>query len=198
MATEALGKAAAQIRVDPWNTLGDILETDFETRRKVSRAIENAGARTFPSGGGGGCRLDLSLGDIITALPYRFPGDSFPLRDDVPIPTEYSSVIIDARGLPVEPMIFPSVFNTDGLEIISRDQIDIRYAMRYGMVSFVYSDNEAFKHRKAGNSPLYCVALKDMRGCPVLSDRDVRKIFSSGKTLERMKKCRLIFIISRS
>lgn len=198
MALESLGRGITSLRIDPWTTLGELLETDFETRRKVSRALEGASCRTSPSGHGTQCTARLPMGDIVTSLPYRYPAEPFPRRDDVTIPTEYTSVIIDARGLAVTPMVFPSIFNSDGLEIFGRDYIDIRYALRYGAVTFVHTDEEALSHKKAGSNPLYCVALKEMRGCPVLSERDARKISSSDKTLAGLKKCRVIFIISRS
>ena len=39
--------------------------------------------------------------------------------------------------------------------------------------------------------------MKEMKGCPVIANRDIRKIFSSGDTVGQLKKCRVIFIIDK-
>ncbi len=53
------------------------------------------------------------------------------------------------------------------------------------------------KLRAAGGRPYYTVAVKELKGCPVLADRDIRKIFSSGETVGQLKRCRVIFIIDK-
>ena len=123
--------------------------------------------------------------------------DEFPARIDNPIPTHYTSLVIDARGLGIEPMMLPSVYNENGLEIYGRYYVDIRHARRSGLIGYAYNENEAIKSPRTGNRPYYAIAVSGMKGCPVVSDRDIRKIFSSKNTIEQLKKCRVVFIIDK-
>ncbi len=144
------------------------------------------------------CEARLSMGDLIASLPFEFPQHEFPLIDDTPLASDYSGLIIDARGLGIEPMVFPSVLNEDGLEIYGRIYIDGRYASRHGMAAYCYTEDEAKAHRRAGRRPFYTVALKNMNGSPVISDRDAKKILASRASRNNLKKCRLIIILDRS
>src|SRR5208337_4872049 len=100
--------------------------------------------------------------------------------------------------LKVAPMILPSVFNENGLEVFGRLYVDIRHATRFGIVGYAFSEKEAMKSPLAGDHPYYTDAIGEMKGCPVISNRDVRKIFSSVRTVENLKKCRVIFIIDKN
>ena len=91
----------------------------------------------------------------------------------------------------------PSIYNEEGLEIYGRYFVNIRYASKYGLVTYVHSENDAMKKRMTGRHPCFTIALKGMKGCPVISNRDTRKIFSSRKTVEKLKKCKVIFIIDK-
>jgi hypothetical protein len=65
------------------------------------------------------------------------------------------------------------------------------------MVSYVNRDDEARKNKRIGEHPLFAVAVNKNGGCPVLSEADVRKLFSSQKTLKALRECRIVFIIDR-
>jgi hypothetical protein len=198
-AMERMISLVRNVRVDGDTTLSELLERSDEVQSRIVAVINGkVRSREFPVDfATSGCRAELRIGDLLPAVPYTYPGDEFPARVDAPIPTSYTSLIVDARGLPVEPMILPSVLNEDGLEVYGRFFVDIRNAGRYGIVAYAGGDDEAMKYRLAGDHPLYTVALRAVKGCPVIADRDVRKLYSSGKTLEQLKKCRVIFIIDK-
>lgn len=198
-AMESIMEAARHIRVDPERKLSDLLQEDKFTQKKIAETVSGAvTVKEFPGAfDTSECEAKLKMGDIIASLPFDFPSNDFPARDDTPIPTVYSGLIIDARGLGIEPMLFPSVYNEEGLEIYGRYYIDSAYACKKGLVSYCYNEDEAMKNRKAGRRPYYAVALKNLDGCPVLSDRDARKILSSRETINNLKKCNVIFILDR-
>ena len=188
-----------EVRVDGDTTLSELLErSDVLQSRIVTVINDKMKSREFPVDfATSGCRAELRIGDLLPAVPYTYPGDEFPARIDAPIPTDYTGLVIDTRGLPVEPMILPSVLNEDGLEVYGRSFVDIRNVNRYGIVAYANGDEEAMKYRAAGDHPLYTVAIRAVKGCPVIADRDVRKLYSSGNTLRELKKCRVIFIIDK-
>lgn len=188
------------IRIDPDTRFDDLLAKSDEVQSRIADLIAQRVRLTefpvdfFTSG----CRAELVIADLLQAVPYTYPANAFPTRIDNPIPTDYSSLIIDARGLGIEPMILPSVFDENGLEVYGRYNVNIRHAMRSGIVRYVYTDDEAARSPVTGSRPYYTIALGRLKGCPVISDRAVRKILSSAKTIEELKKNRVIFIIDKA
>lgn len=198
-AVESMVRLVREIRVDADTTLEDLLERSDAMRSRIVGVInDRVRVREYPIDFvTSACRAELRIGDILQAVPYTYPGDEFPTRLDNPIPTRYTSLVIDTRGLRVEPMILPSVFSEDGLEVYGRFRVNIRHSMKYGIVAYATSQDEAMKSRLAGDRPYYTVALREMKGCPVIADRDVRKILSSPETVALLKQCRVIFIIDK-
>ncbi len=198
-AVENMVRLVKGIRVDADTMLADLLEqSDTAQKRIVNVIASKMKVREYPAGfDASACRAELKIGDLLHAVPYSFPGEEFPVRVDNPIPTNYTSLVIDTRGLHVEPMILPSVYGEDGLEVYGRYYVDIRYAGKQGLASYAYNEDEAMKIRAAGGHPYYTIAVKEMKGCPVIADRDIRKIFSSGDTVGQLKRCRVIFIIDK-
>jgi hypothetical protein len=192
-------RLAKGIRVDADTTLEDLLEQNDAARSRIVGVINGkVKVCEYPVDFvTSGCRAELRIGDILNAVPYDYPSEEFPTRLDNPIPSRYSSLVIDTRGLRVEPMILPSVFSEEGLEVYGRFRVDIRHATKYGIVAYATSQEEAMNNRLAGDHPYYTVALREVKGCPVIAERDVRKILSSPFTVDQLKKCRVIFIIDK-
>lgn len=191
--------AINQMQVDNEKKVKDLALKDQAVRQNIARIIEEySHYRDRPAGYlSSDCVLEFNLGYMLTALNYSFPMDTFPSGDDAEISTLYTSIIIDIRGLGIKPMLLPSVLNENGLEIYNKNFIKPSDAVKYNPVSYVYSEKEAMKHKKAGKHPLFCAALKNMNGNPVISDNDVKKMFSNKKNIEYLSKCRVIFIIDR-
>jgi hypothetical protein len=199
-AMEEMVRMVKEIRIDPDTMLGDLLERSDTVQTRIVRVISGrVKTREYPVDyATTGCRAEIKIGDILPAVPYAYPAEGFPSRIDGPVPTRYTGLVIDTRGLHVEPMILPSIFNEDGLEIYGRTRIDIRYALKHGIAAYATSEDQAMKYRVAGDHPYYTVAVSELKGCPVLADRDVRKILGSAETVEQLKKCRVIFIIDKT
>jgi hypothetical protein len=196
-AVENMVELVKRIRVDPDTMLMDLLErNDAVQSRIVNLITAKIKVREYPVDfATSGCRVELPIGDLLYAVPYTYPSEEFPSRIDNPIQTNYTSLIVDTRGLNVQPMILPSIFNEDGLEVYGRYMVDIRHATKCGIVIYANSQDKAMKNRAAGDHPYYTMAVREIKGCPVLADRDVRKIFSGKETMTQLKKCRVIFII---
>ncbi|HNR89556.1 MAG TPA: hypothetical protein PKM65_14540 [Spirochaetota bacterium] len=186
------------VRIDPETTFGDLLKNDRITQQRLSDVLERA-ARTKKQPSGffaTSCETTIRLRDIVPALNYEFPAVAFPERDDAQLATRYTGVIIDGRGIDIQPMLFPSIYTEDGLELYGRHHIDIRYASRRGLAAYCYNENDAVKNRRAGDRPFYTTALTSIRNCPVIAESDARKILGSPATRENLKKCRVIIILS--
>jgi len=187
------------IQVDNEKKIKDLVLNDVIVRQNIAKVIEEYSRyKDIPSGYlSSSCELEFNLGYLLTAINYSFPCDSFPSRDDIEISTLYTSIIIDVRGLGIKPMLVPSILNENGLEVYNKNFIKPADAVKYNPVSYVYTEKDAIKHKKAGKHPLFCAALKNMNGNPVISNDDVKKMFSHKKNIEYLSKCRVIFIINR-
>ncbi len=198
-AVENLVSAVKGIRVDYQYRLIDLLEKNYLVKKRLTNFIEHRlKMKKYPVDFyRSGCSAEMKIKDLIEVIPYNFPEREFPVIYFNPIATKYTSLIIDTRNLNIKPMIFPSVYNEDGLEIYGRHYISASFAGKYGVVKYVFSEDEALKDRRAGEHPLYTVALKNIYDSPVISNRDIKKMLSSKENLKRLKECRVIFIIDR-
>ncbi len=199
IAMEKLVAVLKTLSLDSRETLEAMLSRSEFTRKKLSHQLkEKSKQKIIPAGYfESACILEISIRDIITTLPFNFPNEEFPLRIDNTIETEYSSLIIDTRGLKIGPMLFPAIVNSRGKEVFSRLHVNIKNAGPSGMVTYVFTEQKAMNHRRAGIHPYYAVALKKVNESPVLSERDISKIYSSQKKMQQLKDCRVIFIIDR-
>jgi len=192
-------KIINELQVDNEKKIKDLILNDQSVRKTIPEIMEEYSRyKEKPSGYlSSSCELEFNLGYLLTAINYSFPGDSFPSRSDIDISTLYTSMVIDVRGLGIKPMLLPSIVNENGLEVYNKNFIIPSEAVKYNQVSYVYSEKEALKHKKAGKHPFFCAALKNMNGNPVVSDNDIKKMFSNKKNIEYLSKCRVIFIIDR-
>jgi hypothetical protein len=200
MAMMSMADAIRSLRVDPHNTFSDIMKDNISTQKIISDKINNRiKSREYPAEFDSAvCELMLTFGNIISSIPYDFPSEDFPVRSENPISTSYTSLIIDSRGLDIKPMLFPVIYSENGLEIYSRNYIDSSSAIKGGMVSYCYDENHAQLDTRAGEYPYFSVAMKSLNNCPVLLEKDTRRILSSQATINNLKKCRVILIIDKS
>jgi hypothetical protein len=197
---ENLLRAMRTIRIDPDRRLSDFLQEDDSVRRRLSEKLaEETRFRRYPAGFmASECEARLSFGGIIGSLSWDFPAIELPVIDDSPLKTDYTGLIVDGRGLKLEPMLFPSIYDGDGVEIYGRTFIDSRFALKHGLASYCHTEDEARALGRAGDRPYYSVALKSMNACPVISERDARRVLAAQSTRNSLKRCRVVIILDRN
>jgi hypothetical protein len=197
-ALEKLASTLRSMRVDGEKTIADIIGEKEEARGKLSEMIAHAVSfREKPGGFNTSvCEASIRFGDLIAALAFDFQELPLHERDDAKIRTDYTSLIIDARGLGIRPMLLPSVYTDHGLEMFGPRFAKAASARKSGLASYCTSEDEAMAHKKAGRRPYYIAAIRALRGCPVIADRDARRILASPVTKENLKNCKLIIILS--
>lgn len=198
IAIENIMTAIKGIQVDPVTSFSDLLKSEEFTQKKLAMTLTGAKLKRTPLEFDSSiCQISITIGDLIAAIPYDFPALDLPEIDDTVLRTPYSSLLVDCRGLGIDPMIFPSIYNEDGLEVYGRIYAYSRYACKYGLTAYSYSEDDTKNSKRAGLHPFYTVALKNSNGCPVISNRDAKKILSHPKTRNNLKKCRVIFILDK-
>jgi hypothetical protein len=198
-AKQNIASMIGSLSVDSENTVSDLLESYPEFQEALNATLyTRIKVRQYPSDFfSAKCIATMKISEIISALPYEFPQNPFPVPYDARFKTAYTSIIIDMRGFEHQPMIFPSIYDEDGLEVYGRQFIDPKIANANGAVSYCYGENEAAKHKKAGDRPFYTSAIRALKGNPVISHSDVRKFYGHSGNLLYLKQCKVIFIIDR-
>jgi hypothetical protein len=196
-AVEMIAGALKSINIEKGLTVGDLTETDGRAAAEIGEILSGRihTKETPVNFFGARCDAHIRLTDLIRAIPYEFPNLPIPEGQENPLGTEYTSLIVDSRGLDVSPMILPSVYDEDGLEIFGKRYINIRSAARDGLVVYTTGEKEARRHQKAGDHPYFVKAMKSLDKSPVIAHRDVRRILGHKKTVEKLKSCHVIFII---
>lgn len=116
-----------------------------------------------------------------------------PADDDGP----FTSVIVDCRGLDIQAVMSPKLYDTTGREIYGTMEIDVDYAIEVGIVGYPRNVREALSGQRAGERPLIvrAVDVKDrFRIDPVVSVGDGDRILAAGKRDGFLEKCRVIFL----
>lgn len=199
VAFEMIASQIHTIRIDNGHLLSDILtESDF-TKRQLSHLLQNGIRKTetpvdfYTSA----CNASISMRELIKTLPFDYPQNDFPVYDESVRPTRYTSVVVDVRGLGFSPMVLPRILDEEGLEIYSKDLIDVRQSAPSGIVYYVHSEEEARKHSKSGEHPFFCPALRLLEGNPVIAWQDARRIFAAKENHRYLRMCRVFFIIDK-
>ncbi|MEO0119303.1 MAG: hypothetical protein ABIK60_02015, partial [candidate division WOR-3 bacterium] len=113
------------------------------------------------------------------------------------IKENYTGIIIDCRHLSLKPALFPKIYNEDLKEIYSLNFCDSLSLIDNGLVSYVKTLDEAYRHKKVGSFPLYISALKIIgkNKCDiVISNKDALTLHSSLNNLKLLEKGRVIIV----
>ncbi len=219
--SELLYQDLKGIFYDANQTISEFLQADYERQTKLLRIITQYQTvnRNYLTDGGIENVYRISLTDKIMALlipplvkvrlsvPMLCPccGQEWPQGKALPpgielTPKEidsgnYSGIIIDCRGLPLTPALFPVIYNEIGDEICSVNFADPNYVIEIGL--FMYATQEPYNNPRIGYNPLRVRAIgitgKNMTDIKI-SSFDARRIHGSIKNLQLLKECRVAVI----
>ncbi|MEO0090160.1 MAG: hypothetical protein ABIK77_04290 [candidate division WOR-3 bacterium] len=131
---------------------------------------------------------DMPIPEGVKLIPYEEIGI---------VKEKYTGIIIDCRHLSLKPAIFPKIYNEDLKEIYSLNFCDSLSLIENGVVSYVKSLDSAYRHKKAGNFPLYLSGLKAVgkNKCDiVISNKDALILHGSLNNLKLLEKARVIIV----
>jgi hypothetical protein len=110
----------------------------------------------------------------------------------------FSGLIINCKGLNLKPALSPKVLDEDGKEIYGSAHVSREWAVKYGIVGYAKSVEDATKLERAGKTPGEIKALKASgknNTDVVLSNNDAREIRAAAKKQKFLSECRVLFII---
>lgn len=127
--------------------------------------------------------------------------------DDIPstkiapvtVNENYSSVIIDCKGLGIQPAMSPAIFDSDNGEIYFGDlPMDADFVINEGIVSYTTSIVEAKKNERSGSNPLVIKAKKvhgNFKADVIISNDDAKKLIGANEKSKFLNDAKVIFLI---
>lgn len=110
----------------------------------------------------------------------------------------FTGLIIDCRGLKVKPALSPKVYDESGREVYGSAYIEKEWAVKYGMVAYTKSVEQAAHLNRIGDKPGKIKALR-VTGSNntdiIIAKNDAADIRSTSENLKFLSQCRVVFII---
>ena len=134
--------------------------------------------------------LDYTLDDLYETITEA----------EIEADLDYSSIIVDCRGLGVKSTIYPRLLSESGEVVYGTGMFDEAFCMRVGPVGYVTNLNQATHLKRAGRKPkpffLKAVGVEGKYGCdPVISEKDAEKIKGIDGLNHILDKARVIFVV---
>lgn len=147
--------------------------------------------------------LQLVLPDEIrqiSKISEEKPGNAVqnPVTEMGNIP--YTGLIIDARGLEFEPVLYPTLVSEQGNDIYTSLFISREFAVQYGVCTYVCSMDEAVRETRTGSHPLIIKGLRkssNEHASIVLSMADTNQIEKATERHLFLKECRVIIVLGQ-
>ena len=106
----------------------------------------------------------------------------------------YTGLIVDCRGLNLNPVMSPVIKNQNGEAIYGHRNLNPDYVIANGMASYTTDLNNGTV--RAGNNPLVvkAVSLENHNGYPVVATADANRILIENKSTGFLEKTNVVFI----
>lgn len=196
-------KGVGAIRFDAWNYGRDLLIKDIDLNKKLFSYLQKK-LILEPAYTALSVKVRVEFPffgeDGFVPIMYRAGKDigRFPTYPVEEFSTEFTGLVIDARGLDRKPTIAPKVFDEDHNLVYFVDFIYPDYFKRWGSVGY---SEDPYYHRfvdRVGNNPLRVVALKNeklMDTDITISNRDASILLQYERSRESLKQGRVVIII---
>jgi hypothetical protein len=183
-ATQMLGQALRQAEA-PGHALEALVAhaTVIETRYVPGGAVETAVQLPFA-----GQLTVLFLPAVSSVAP-----DSEPSTEAV-----HTGVVIDARGLAIQPALFPRIVDERGQTLYASERVDREAAVQQGYVAYAKAFDQAPAQARIGAHPLVLRALRvaaESRVDLVLSDAEATRIRDYAATRRLVRQCRVLIVM---
>jgi hypothetical protein len=206
-----LAEATQGVQVDADTTVEKLTLQNDTIRTHVSALIR--GARIISEGLNGDgsyyvkMRMPLFgneglagavLPGVTASAPAAFPAAGSAYEGK--ITGAYTGLVIDARGLGLEPTYAPVVYDENGRGIYGIKNIDGDYAISHGMVEYAHEQDLTTGNTRAGLNPLVVKAVKAKLGAngvtkvsAVISASDADQILKENERAGFLNKYAVVF-----
>jgi len=198
-ARQGLWAALDQVRFDAKQMLGPAIRQAEARRHELEAMVAQAtvvGTRYLP-GPTVETTVQLPLAGQLTALfltaSSASPADGEP-RSEAP----HTGVVIDARGLAIQPALFPRIVDESGQSLYAPTDVDTEAAVQQGYIAYAKAFDGAPAQVRIGERPLVLRALRvagDSRVDLVLSHAEAARIRDYAATRRLVRQCRVLIVL---
>jgi len=105
----------------------------------------------------------------------------------------YTGLIVDCRGLELQPVMSPVIKNVNGTKIYGHKNLDIDKVISMGMADYIDDTNNA---TRAGDKPLVvkAVSLENFNSNPVVAISDSNRILIENYASKFLKDLKVVFL----
>ena len=198
-ARQGLLRVFTQVRFDAKQMLGQTARPGEAPWQALEALVTQAAVvetRYLP-GGAVETAVQLPFAGQLTAL--FLPASSAVTPDGAP-KTEavHTGVVIDARGLAIQPALFPRIVDERGQTLYAPESVDREAAVQQGYVAYAKVFDQAPAQTRVGEHPLVLRALRvagESRVDLVLSDAEATRMRDYAATRRLVRQCRVLIVM---
>jgi hypothetical protein len=198
-ARQGLLRIFDQVRFDATQMLRQAVRQAEAPRQELEALVVHATVvetRYFP-GGAVETAVQLPFAGQLTAL--FLPAVSSVTPDGEPrVEAVHTGVVIDARGLAIQPALFPKIMDERGQTLYAPESVDREAAVQQGYVAYAKAFDQAPAQARVGEHPLVLRALRvagETRVDLVLSDAEATRIRDYAATRRLVRQCRVLIVM---
>ena len=198
-ARQGLLRVFEQVRFDARQLLGQAVRQAEAPRQELEALVVHATVvetRYYP-GGAVETAVQLPFAGQLTAL--FLPTISSVTPDGEPrTEAVHTGVVIDARGLAIQPALFPRIVDERGQTLYAPESVDREAAVQQGYVAYAKAFDQAPAQTRIGEHPLVLRALRvagESRVDLVLSDAEATRIRDYAATRRLVRQCRVLIVM---
>ncbi|SHJ02102.1 hypothetical protein SAMN02745216_00932 [Desulfatibacillum alkenivorans DSM 16219] len=131
------------------------------------------------------------------APPGAAEGAETPAKVD-PDSRIYTGMVVDARGLGLNPSMAPVILDEDGKEVFGSNYVSREFAVHQGMAGFTKEMTVAEKDRRVEGRPLIVKGVKIAnpgKSDIIISKADADLIRGTSENLSFLKQCRVVIVL---
>lgn len=108
----------------------------------------------------------------------------------------YTGLIIDCRGMNLNPVMSPVIKNASGTSIYGHRNLDYDKVIANGMASYASNSGDVISRSRAGSNPLVikAVRVEGLNANPVVSVSDADRILTANQNDRFLENCSVVFI----
>ncbi len=198
--------AAKSVQLTPTSTVGEALSQDISMLADFEDMLKNADTvkKEFISTGPVEVLLEFPTTGSFSEMVL--PGSVTHLEkieasqaESGGKGSEYTGLVVDARGLAIEPAMCFQIVDESGREVYGPAYVSRENAVTRGMCQYVPDVKEVEKNPRTGGNPLLVKGIRlhePGSSSIVISNTDASRLKSSAEHLEFLRRCRVVIVVN--
>lgn len=188
-----------QIRLDSGKTVGAVLQNMGEERQRVQELVNDAQVVETAYSARGEIASSVQVPLTGRLLEVFLPRSPNVPRDVPPVAnTAHTGIVIDARGLGIQPALLPRIVDDNGQPVYEPTMVDPDVATQRGYIAYAKTHDHATVKTRIGDQPLVLRARRVLgasRVDLVLPSAEAAQIRDYAGTQALLKRCQILIVM---